>query len=118
MIKLNIKVGSATIQIESETQVGAVAEAGFWGECPTKCGNCGSQNVGFFSRRPSGHLYVGMKCADCDHSFNFGQNKEAGGLFIKHDEAWQPPYSGGGNQQGNEPSQSNYAQPDNDSIPF
>ena len=39
---LKVRVGKATIQVEAETQVGLVEAAGFWGECPDKCGNCQS----------------------------------------------------------------------------
>ena len=88
MVKANIKVGNSTIQIEEERPVDLVEAAGFWGECPVKCGNpnCGSESIGFFSRTPKGNLYVGMKCRECKYELNFGQNKEGGKLFIKYDE--------------------------------
>jgi len=120
MIKGSIKVGSATIQVEAETQVGLVKAAGFWGECPSKCGNCKSSNIGFFSRSPSGNLYVGVKCGDCKYEMNFGQNKEGGHLFIKHDEGWKAPWAPDGNQTSNygDDTQGNSPVDDDDDIPF
>ena len=123
-IKANIKVGGATIQIESDTQAGLIEAAGFWGDCPDKCGNCKSPNIHFFSRTPGGNLYVGMKCHDCNHSLNFGQNKEPkGNLYIKQDEPWQPPYqggNGGGNQTKNygDDTQGRSQVDDTDDIPY
>jgi hypothetical protein len=119
MIKANIKVGNATIQVEGENPCSLVEQAGFWGECPTKCGHCNSENIGFFSRTPSGNLYVGMKCRDCGYEFNFGQNKEPkGGLFIRHDQEWQAPYGGGGSGGGSSSPEYADGGPDDDDIPF
>jgi hypothetical protein len=120
MIKGNIKIGNASIQIEAETQVGLVEQAGFWGEVPTSCGHCNSNNIGFFSRSPSGNLYVGMKCKEkeCGYELNFGQNKEGGRLFMKHDEGWKAPWKPDGEQASSAPATSNVAPEDDDDIPF
>ena len=122
-IKANIKVGGATIQIESDTQAGLIEAAGFWGDCPGKCGNCQSPNIHFFSRTPGGNLYVGMKCHDCNHSLNFGQNKEPkGNLYIKQDEPWNPPYQGGNRddspRQNQEHQSHHQVAQDDDDIPY
>lgn len=122
MIKANIKIGNASIQVEAETQVALVDHAGFWGEVPTECGQCKSSNVGFFSRRAQGYLYVGVQCQDCSYTLNFGQNQEGGRLFIKSDEGWKPPYQSSNDaSQASNPANDHQAaatQPDDDDIPF
>lgn len=122
MIKCNIKIGNASIQIEGSTEVEVVENAGFWGEVPCECGNCRSDKVGFFSRRAQGYLYVGVQCKDCSYTLNFGQNQEGGRLFIKGDDGWKAPYqhSGDASQPAN-PANNHQAaatQPDDDDIPF
>ena len=124
MIKANIKIGAATIQVEAEKQVDLVKAAGFWGECPDKCGNCSSPNIGFFERSPGGNLYVGLKCKECKCEFNFGQNKDGGYLYVKRGEQWNPEYTGndngGGGNQG-EPTRNQAAAAsnmDDDDIPY
>lgn len=117
MIKGSIKVGNATIQVEGSTPVELVKHAGFWGECPAKCGNCSSDSIGFFSRTPKGNLYVGMKCRDCNHEMNFGQYKEGGNLFIKDGGLWNAPYGGGGGSGGGGGGGGS-AMDDDDDVPF
>jgi len=115
MIKGSIKVGNSTIQIEGSTPVELVKNAGFWGECPTKCGGCSSEDIGFFARIPKGNLYVGMKCRGCGYEMNFGQNKEGGGLFIKDGGKWNAPYGGGSSGGGGSSAMDDE---DDDDIPF
>ena len=117
-MKAIIQVGNAQIEIEAERPVQLVEQAGFWGECPTKCGLCDSGNIGFFSRKPKGNLYVGMKCRDCKGELNFGQSKDGGGLFIKHDATWNAEYKGGGGGNYGGGNYGGGGAQDDDQIPF
>ena len=120
MLKANAKIVNATIQFEADTPANLVKEIGMFGDVPNKCGNCGHEDLVFFSKTPQGNLYIGVKCPECGFTCTFGQNKEGGGFFIKDNGKFEPPYQGNSDGGGGNSQQQSSAPEidDDDDIPF
>ena len=107
MIKANTRLGTVTIQIEAENTKDLFKELAFFSQCPTECGNCGSKEIRPSHSTAKGYDFYQMECSACRHELKFGQRKEDGGLFPKHDEGkngWCPILRGAGGKTSNEPS--------------
>jgi hypothetical protein len=66
---------------------------------PSKCGNCGSDNLAITYRAPKGYEYAQVRCVDCKHELKFHQKKEEDEMYLVESEGWQPPYQGDSAQE-------------------
>lgn len=89
------RIGKNQLQIETEGLKPLFMASGFFASIPAKCGHCGSDDLTLNGKKNSGFDFYGVLCRACNHELKFGQRKEDGGLFLKLDEGWQPPYEKG-----------------------
>jgi hypothetical protein len=102
-MRITVPIGDNKIEIEAAGLKPLLMATGFFANIPSECGNCKSGNL-----LPCGHKnqdleFYSVVCKECGHSVKFGQRKSDGGLFLKLDEGWHPPYQkgeGGNRQQG------------------
>jgi hypothetical protein len=78
--------------IEDEQDMGALFKAGFLASMPTKCNECGEENVHLASNKATSDkgtfIFVYMQCV-CGAKAQIGQY-QTGGLFWKKFEKYNP----------------------------
>jgi hypothetical protein len=85
MITIKCQIGKNVIEVTEDTAKKAIEEIAFFQNIPSECPECQSP-VKFTFRTPQSYTYYGLECTGQDHhAVNFGQNKEGGSLFYKHD---------------------------------
>lgn len=116
--KFAARIGKNPVQIEAEGMKPLFMASGFFAQIPQKCGHCGSDDLTLNGTKNQSFEFYGVLCRGCNHELKFGQRKEDGGLFLKLNDGWQPPYEkgSGGNSGGNQ--QQRKQEEEEDDIPF
>jgi hypothetical protein len=118
-LRLNAPIGKNHVSIEADGLKALFMASGFFAAIPTQCGNCQSDDLMLDGKKNAGFEFYGVLCRKCRHELKFGQRKEDGGLFLKLDDGWQPPYKKGDGGGGQRPSGGGgNSQPEDDDIPF
>ena len=100
---VTLKTGSLTITVPSNDPKEIFKSLSFWSsEFPQVCGNpkCKSTEVSPHHRNTKGFDFYSARCSSCGYEAAFGQYREGGGLFLKRDEGWKPPYKHDADSQG------------------
>jgi len=126
-MKYDAPIGRNKISIEADGLKSLFMASGFFAEIPTNCGNCDSDDLMLAGKKNAGFDFFSVLCRKCRHELKFGQRKEDGGLWLKLEDGWIPPYKQGGGGQpqprqqgGNQqsPKGGGDFDPDQDDIPF
>jgi len=120
---MNAPLGKSFVAIEADGLKALFMASGFFAAIPTKCGNCDSDDLTLDGKKNAGYDFYSVLCRKCRHELKFGQRKEDGGLYLKLDDGWQPPYKkgdggGSGKQQGGGGGGDQRRPDDDDDIPF
>ena len=121
----SVPMGANKVVIEGDSLKQLFMACGFFAKIPQTCGHCKSKNLSLFGHKNSGYDFFSVICLDCRYELKFGQKKEDNSLFLRDDQAWEPPYEGGSRQQQQQqepqqqqPPQGGGAGGDEDEIPF
>lgn len=119
-LRLEAPIGRNHITIEADGLKPLFMASGFFAEIPPNCGNCESDDLMLAGKKNAGFDFFSVLCRKCRHELKFGQRKEDGGLFLKLDDGWVPPYKkeGGGGGGGNQQQQKKDDFDPDDDIPF
>ncbi len=84
-VKINLKVGKNAMQVEVPDMKAAHHFGAVYGNLPTKCDACGSENIFLNFRCPKGHEYYSLGC-ECGAEANFGiHQNDKKSLFWKNE---------------------------------
>lgn len=133
MLKANIskKIGDVeySFQVEEERGKNLLANASFFGDIPSKCGVCGSENVHLNMNKAKAkdgsgeYTYLKVICKDCNARSQLGEYK-SGGYFWKNWEEYKIPskssdsYNTDNNEEDDYDNEESENSEDTDKIPF
>lgn len=94
--RTEVTLGNARVEITDEVKntLELFKRVSFFTQLPTKCGNCGAEDLFLSYRNPQGYDYFGIKCKACGYELKFGISKERPGELFTKD--WEAPYNGNG----------------------
>ena len=99
MIKLNTRIGKYTLQIEFNDMKQLHKFGSVYGNLPSKCTACGSDDIHLSYKNPKGNDYYTLACGECKADANFGIKKDNGGLFWKDEKMTVYVSEGGDSSQ-------------------
>lgn len=90
-IQLTKNVGDTKMEfvVDEQKDIDALSSAGFIASIPTKCTECGSEDVSLESNKKDGYTFVKVACHKCTAKSNLGTYKD-GGHFWKKFEKYAP----------------------------